>query len=64
MGTYTYVHNMRHEYKLEICVQFQGYDPVGITKTWYHGSLDWLQRKDTSSLGWTGWEDKVKQLFI
>lgn len=24
---------MRHEHKLEIYVQIQGYDPVGITKT-------------------------------
>lgn len=64
VGTYTYVHNMRHEHKLEICVQPQGYDPVGITKTWCHGSLDWLQCRDTGSLRRTGWEDRVEQLFI
>lgn len=39
-------------------------DPVGITKTWCHGSLDWLQWRDTGSSGRTGWEDRVEQLFI
>ena len=41
MCKYTNAHNMRNEHELDICTQLQGYDAVGITKTWWHGPLDW-----------------------
>lgn len=51
---YTNAHSMGNEQEVsEVCVQFQGYDLIGITETWWDSShvLPWL---DIGSLGRTG----------